>query len=345
MHDLFVASFEKDAELKNKVICKEKMLYPLKFNPIYKEKIWGGENLKNVLGKDIPTAKTGESWEISDHDEDTSVIANGELAGKSLHWVMENHRKELVGEGDHPKFPLLFKFLDAADDLSVQVHPDDAYADKYKSGELGKTEAWYIVHVEPGAKLIAGLKQGTTKENFAAAIKDNTVERYLHRVEVKKGDVIFIPAGRVHAIMQGIVLNEIQQNSDTTFRVSDWGRVGFDGKPRQLHVKEAVDVTNFNDYEPGIEKKDWIDEGKNRYAVIVDCEYFSIEEHEITEEKDFRCSGNFRAISVLEGSFSLKCGDFALDCTRGESILVPAVCDTFAVVPKEPIRLLSSFAL
>ncbi len=321
------------------------ILYPLKLHPIYKEFIWGGLKLKESLGKDYETSKKiGESWEISDHDDDVSIISNGEYAGKTLRWLMKNHGRELFGNHEYRKFPLLYKFIGPNDDLSVQVHPDDEYANKYKPGEYGKTEAWYVMYAEPGAKLIAGLKDGTTKEVFKKAVNEGAIEKCMHELEVKKGDLIFLPSGRIHALMKNIVINEIQQNSDTTFRLYDWGRLGFDSKPRPTHIKEAMDVINFDDYEPKPAKKEWIDEGNNRHAGLVDCEFFFIEEHEIKEEKAINCEGNFKAISGIEGSFKLKCGDFTLDCKKGESVLVPAVCKEFTVVPAESVTILISGA-
>ncbi len=321
------------------------MLYPMKFSPILKEFIWGGQKLKKYLKKDYgPTVKIGESWEISDHDNDISIVSNGELAGKSLRWLIENYSRELFNGHKYSKFPLLYKFIGPEDDLSVQVHPDDEYANRYKPGELGKTEAWYVMHARPGAKLIAGLKEGTTRDMFMKAENEGSLEKCMHEVEVKKGDIIFLPSGRLHALKKDIIINEIQQNSDTTFRLYDWGRLGFDGKPRPTHIKEAIDVMDFNDYAPSAVKKEWIDDGANRHARLIDCDFFSIEEHELKEDKVFSCSGNFRVISVIEGSFLVKCADFTLECEMGESVLIPAICKNYTIVPEKPTVILLSYA-
>jgi mannose-6-phosphate isomerase len=321
------------------------MLYPLKFIPIYKERIWGGQNMEKYLNRNLePLKKIGESWDISDRNEDCSIISNGEFAGKSLRWLMENYRKELMGEHEYSKFPLLYKYIDANNDLSVQVHPDDTYADSYKLGEPGKTEAWYIVHAEPEAKLIAGLKKVVSKKEFNASMKNNTLIEKLHEIRVKNGDVLFIPSGRLHAIMKGVVLNEIQQNSDITFRVYDWGRTGFDGNPRPLHIKEALEVVDFKDYEPELVKKKWLAKCGNSYAKIINCRYFTIEEYRLKTEIKLKCNGNFKGISILEGSFRIKYKDGAIDCVKGESVLIPTEIEKYCIIPDSETIILISCA-
>jgi mannose-6-phosphate isomerase len=227
------------------------MLYPLTFQPIFKERVWGGRKLQQLFNKSLQTeAPIGESWEVSDRPDEVSVIANGPLAGKDLHWLVENHRSELYGEisTSNPRFPLLIKILDAREKLSLQVHPPANVA-----GQLGgepKTEMWYIVHAEPNSKLYLGLKPGVTKEDFERRLREGSVEEAVHTVPVKAGDAVFVPSGRIHAIDAGLVIFEIQQNSDTTYRVFDWNRVGLDGKPRELHVAESLASINFDDVEP-----------------------------------------------------------------------------------------------
>jgi mannose-6-phosphate isomerase len=227
------------------------LLYPFTFQPRFKDRVWGGRHLARLYDKPLPAGQPiGESWEITDRPGDISVITNGPLAGKDLHWLVENHRAELLGDaklqGD--RFPLLIKLLDAREKLSLQVHPP---ADK--ATELGgepKTEMWFIADAEPGAELYVGLKRGVKRAEFESRIQDGSVAECFHRVPVKAGDAMFLPSGRVHAIGAGLVIFEIQQNSDTTYRVFDWNRVGLDGKPRELHVQQSLASIDFNDFEP-----------------------------------------------------------------------------------------------
>src|SRR5712672_2761575 len=227
------------------------MLYPLTFHPIFKERVWGGRNLERLYKKPLPPGiPIGESWEISDRPGDVSVIANGTLAGKDLHWLMEHHPKELLGDAQLAggRFPLLIKILDAEETLSLQVHPP-----AHKASELGgepKTEMWYVADAKPSAELYVGLKRGVTRDLFERKIKAGEVADCFHRVSVKPGDVMFLPSGRVHAIGGGLVIFEVQQNSDTTYRVFDWNRLGLDGKPRELHVAQSLASIDFNDFEP-----------------------------------------------------------------------------------------------
>src|ERR1051325_2254154 len=230
------------------------MLYPLTFHPIFKERVWGGRKLAELYAKELPPDKPiGESWEITDRPEGVSVISNGPLAGKDLRWLMENHQRELLGPAKPAaggRFPLLVKLLDSRDKLSLQVHPP-----AHKAVELNgepKTEMWYFAHCDPGADIFVGLKRGVTRAEFERRIGDGSVADCFHRIEVKAGDAMFLPSGRVHALGAGSVLFEIQQNSDTTYRVFDWNRVGLDGKPRELHVAQALASIDFADFEPGL---------------------------------------------------------------------------------------------
>lgn len=226
-------------------------MYSIKFEPVFKEKVWGGNKLAKYLSKDVSMdVKVGESWEIACHREGTSKIRNGEYKGLTLEELIKHYGDIVFGKSIEKitdRFPLLIKFIDANDKLSVQVHPDDEYAMKFED-DFGKTEMWYIVDAEPGAKLVYGLKKGITKEDFIKAIENNDFDEILREIEVKKGDVVFIPAGTIHAIGKGILIAEIQQSSDITYRVYDWNRVGLDGKPRELHIEKALDVINFDEY-------------------------------------------------------------------------------------------------
>jgi mannose-6-phosphate isomerase len=259
-----------------------KNIYPVTFTPVFRDYIWGGRNLEK-LGRTLPPGIVAESWEISGHPSSPTRVANGPLAGKTLPDVLDLLGEDLVGRHSRAmlargKFPLLIKLLDANQPLSVQVHPNDEYANTHEQGELGKTEMWYILQAEPDAHLIYGLKPGLTRESFRQALEAGQLESCLHRLPVKTGDAVFIPAGSVHAIMEGIVLAEIQQNSDTTYRVYDWNRLGTDGKPRPLHLDKALQVINFEQVEPGraipqlLEGEDGL-----RRELLVSCPYFKVE--------------------------------------------------------------------
>lgn len=227
------------------------MLYPFLFKPVFQERIWGGRNLKRLYHKPLPpTVPIGESWEICDRADVQSQIANGPLEGKTLHWLMEHHRADLMGKARalHGRFPLLIKILDAEEKLSLQVHPPAAKAQVLK-GEP-KTEMWYIAKAKEGAELYVGLRHGVSRQEFEAKIADGTVAKCFHRIPVQSGDAMFLPSGRVHAIGAGLVIFEIQQNSDTTYRVFDWNRFDAHGKPRQLHVRESLNCIDFADFEP-----------------------------------------------------------------------------------------------
>lgn len=228
-------------------------LYPLTFQPIFKTRVWGGRSLARLYSKPLPTgAPIGESWEISDRPGDASVIAHGPLAGKDLHWLVENHRADLLGAArlEAGRFPLLVKLLDAQEKLSLQVHPP-----AHKAAELHgdpKTEVWFIAEAAPGAELYVGLKTGVTRADFEGRIQNGNVAECFHRVPVQAGDAMFLPSGRVHAIGAGLVIFEIQQSSDTTYRVFDWNRVGLDGQPRDLHVAQSLASIDFDDFEPSL---------------------------------------------------------------------------------------------
>lgn len=225
------------------------MYYPFKFRDVYKNYIWGGRNLE-LLGKVLPDGKVSESWEASCHEDGLSVIDNGEFSGKTLYELIKEKGKEILGEdiykihGD--KFPILIKFIDANDKLSVQVHPDDEYAKKYEDNSLGKNEIWYIIDAMPKSKLICGLKDGMDKEKFKRACDEGKVECCLKYLEVSKGDIINIPSGMVHAIGEGLIIAEIQQNSNITYRIYDYNRRDAFGSKRELHLNKALEVINFN---------------------------------------------------------------------------------------------------
>ncbi len=235
------------------------LVYPLTFDPIFKDYVWGGRNLSDQLGREIPDGIVAESWEIAAHPDGSSVVNRGPLAGLSLPEVQARLGEALVGRNNQrmlelERFPLLIKLLDANRWLSVQVHPDDVYGLEHEN-DLGKTEMWVVLYAEPGAELIYGFKAGVTKDAFEAAIQAGDVEPWLHRVPVEVGDVIFVPAGTIHALGPGAIVAEIQQNSNTTYRIYDWGR------PRPIHVEQALDVLNFDLVEPEPLRPSLLNEG------------------------------------------------------------------------------------
>src|SRR5271154_3589068 len=258
-------------------------LYPLTFNPIFKERVWGGRELERLYKKNLPPkVPIGESWEISDRPGNASLIANGPLAGKDLRWLMTHHAAELLG-GAKPavdgRFPLLCKILDARDKLSLQVHPPAGKAAELQ-GEP-KTEMWFIADAAPGAELFVGLKRGVTRAEFEEKIADGSVADCFYRVPVQAGDTMFLPSGRVHAIGAGLVIFEIQQNSDTTYRVFDWSRTGLDGKPRELHIEQSLASIDFNDFEPKLAGEKFAGDDKIKSRSLVCDKLFNVENLEM----------------------------------------------------------------
>jgi mannose-6-phosphate isomerase len=302
------------------------MLYPLTFQPIFKERVWGGRNIERLYGKPLPSEKLiGESWEISDRPEAESVIANGPLAGNSIRWVMEKHGSMLLGRPVAPgeRFPLLVKILDAQEKLSVQVHPPPMQA-----GRLGgepKTEMWHIVDATPEAELYAGLKHGVTRETFEQMLKAGTVAGCLHRIPVKAGDVIFLPSGRVHAIGAGNVLFEIQENSDTTYRVFDWNRLGLDGKPRELHLPESLASIDFNDFEPRLIASKYSRNPVFAVRYLVDDPLFKVDACKVKRSGRFHLrSDGWQILGMVKGRLSVSGAGEELTLKAGEFCLLPA---------------------
>lgn len=267
------------------------------FLPMAMERVWGGRMLESHFQRSLPDAARpyGESWEMVDRDEAQSIVASGEWAGQSLHELWRTRREEIFGHGlpDSERFPLLIKILDARDDLSIQVHPPAS-----KAAALGgepKTEMWYIAAAQPGARLVVGLKAGVTRESFAAAIASGTVAQLVHEIPVQAGDSIFIPSGRLHAIGAGLLIFEIQQNSDTTYRVFDWNRVGLDGKPRDLHIEESLVSIDFSDTEPTVDQPCG--------NVLASCEHFEVERLMMAtgESVGLARTDRFSLLHVVEG--------------------------------------------
>ncbi len=289
---------------------------PITFRPIYMERVWGGREIERVYGRELPDADQpfGESWEIVDREDAQSVVSEGPLAGKSLHELWTTQRVEIFGEGyeNHPRFPILIKVLDARDDLSIQVHPPTQLAAGL-SGEP-KTEMWFIADCDAGAKLYVGLKHGVTRADFERAIADSTVEDCVHAIEPEVGDSIFIPSGRLHAIGAGFLIHEIQQNSDTTYRVFDWNRCGLDGKPRELHVAKSLASIDFEDFEPTMDNP--------QDETLASCEFFRTDRKslETGEEISNPHTGKFSILSVVEGELESRAGR---GFQKGDFILLP----------------------
>lgn len=306
---------------------------PILFNPDFKERVWGGQKLKTLFGKEIPFEHTGESWEIACHDNGQSVANNGQFAGRTLQEILLEAGEDVVGEAfnEGDKFPLLIKLIDAKDDLSVQVHPDDAYAAVHENGELGKSEAWVVLEAEPGASLVIGLKHGVTKASFIEALEKGHLEEVLNRLPVKAGDVVDIPAGLVHAIGTGILLAEVQQNSDTTYRVYDWNRVGLDGKSRDLHIEKSLDTIDFAGRHSTscVVGKAKSEKGYVHTAYISN-DYFALERVDVTTKFETKRTSAFEIFVVLEGEGQLT-GDFeSIRVKKGDSLIVPKGVDTYA---------------
>lgn len=308
------------------------MLYPLFFEPVYKNIIWGGRNLEKVFNRNLPEGKIAESWDICCHKNGMGIVANGELRGNLLNELIENYGAELMGtncEG-FDRFPLLIKIIDANDKLSIQVHPGNEYALK-AHGDLGKTEMWYIIDAKPNAKLVYGTVPGTSKEEFKTSLLNNTVETKLNYVDVKKGDVIFIPSGTLHAIMDGLVIAEIQQNSDTTYRVYDWNRVDSSGTPRELHIDRALDVINF-DFNAEIKASDVNHHHGYDLAHITDCEFFKVDKLCIhSNYKDSTDNTSFITFTCVEGNGFIEHDNIIYEIKNGSSFLIPASMGSYKI--------------
>jgi len=318
------------------------MLYPLTFQPIFKDRVWGGRELERLYGKSLPAGSPiGESWEISDRPGEASVIANGPLAGKDFSWLMDNHAAEILGDARpaaEGRFPLLCKILDAREKLSLQVHPPAAKA-KELDGEP-KTEMWYIADAAPDATLYVGLKRGVTRAEFEQKIADGTVADCFHRIPVKAGDVMYLPSGRVHAIGAGLVIFEIQQNSDTTYRVFDWNRVGLDGKPRELHVAQSLASIDFNDFEPKLVPVQYQQANGFQFRQLVENPWFTVQEMVFENAGSVPLTGQYlRIIALTKGaatvaddssgiSTQLKPGDFCLVPASLKNVEIKATANT-----------------
>lgn len=302
---------------------------PLFFEPLFMERVWGGRRLQTLFAKKLPhSSRIGESWEIVDREEAQSVVHAGPLQGSTLQELWTGYRADIFGKDyiTHPsaRFPLLVKLLDAQERLSIQVHPPAAMA-SILEGEP-KTEMWYIVDTQLDNAIFAGLQKGVTRQVFQKHLDEGTVEEIIRRMPVAAGDAIFIPSGRVHAIGAGNVIVEVQQNSDTTYRVFDWNRVGLDGHARELHVEQSLQSIDYTDTDPQLAPRD----GEN----VVACEYFKVERWSLTESRLATTKPIFSIITVLTGS--VKCGDqtfvpgdfFLVSASQPNKLLTPGEADT-----------------
>jgi mannose-6-phosphate isomerase len=321
-------------------------IYPLKFRPVIKDKIWGGEKLKNILNKKTNTSKAGESWEISGFPGSVSRVSNGFLAGNNLEELIEIYMGDLVGEGIFEKFgtlfPLLIKFIDANEKLSIQVHPDNKLASKLFNS-YGKTEMWYILGSDPGSEIILGFNKKLNREEYLDHLKNKTLPDILNREKVSPGDVFFLPSGRVHSIGEGILLAEIQQTSDATLRIYDFDRVDENGKPRPLHNDKALDAIDFNIYNT---YRTEFKKEKNTSNRLVSCDFFTTNYLELDKpvRKDLAGLDSFVIYICIEGEVMLKYfEDITETLKKGETILVPAEMNSLELLPEKTATLLEVY--
>lgn len=321
------------------------MLYPLKFEPILKDKIWGGTKLKSLFNKEAATDVLGESWELSGIEKDESVVTNGFLAGNTLPELIEIYMGELVGDGIFEEyghsFPLLFKLIDANENLSIQVHPgDEVAAERHNS--YGKTEMWYVVDAEQEAELIIGFTKDCSHDEYLDALDEGKVEDLLQKVPVKKGDVFFIPAGLVHAIGKGVVVAEIQQSSDITYRIYDYKRTDDQGNERELHTEQALDVISF---EASKEPKTAYTPLLNDVTPLVKCNYFTTNMLRFNQNitRHYAKIDSFVSYMCLEGNFVIEFGGEKTIVNKGDTILIPASIDELSLIPDSEVTLLEVY--
>ncbi len=322
-------------------------MYPLKFNPILKSMIWGGEKLRQYKAISTDQKNIGESWELSGVPGNESVISNGYLSGRTITELIKEYGAELLGrhvyETYGENFPLLIKFIDARDDLSIQVHPDDAMAQSVHGQPFGKTEMWYVVSADKDAHLMSGLSAEITPEEYVSRVENNTITDVLCDYKVQPGDVFFLPAGRIHSIGKGCFIAEIQQTSDLTYRIYDFGRLGLNGKPRELHTelaKEAIDYSVSEDYRTAYTA------AQNEETPLVECEYFKTNLLDLTEplSVDVKSKDSFMIVICLEGQGELKDSEGnVVALKQGETVLLPAVTDEITFFPQGQLKVLTSW--
>ncbi|MBD0726471.1 mannose-6-phosphate isomerase [Flavobacterium sp. L1I52] len=314
-----------------------KNVYPLQFVPILKERIWGGEKLKTVLNKSIESVTTGESWELSTVEGDVSVVANGALEGRTLMQLIDESPNEILGTAVYQKFgkqfPLLFKYLDAREDLSIQVHPNDELA-KERHNSFGKTEMWYIMQADADARIIVGFKEKSNAEEYVSNLKNKSLLSILDAVKVKSGDVFFLETGTVHAIGAGLVVAEIQQTSDITYRIYDFDRVDAQGNERELHIDQALDAINYDKVDT---YKQYAKE-VNRSNSVVDCPYFTTNFIPLDGEINMSKNGEtFTVYMCVEGVFEIAYNGVKYSYKKGDTVLIPAAIDSFVLSGKASV--------
>ena len=322
-------------------------MYPLKFNPILKSMIWGGNKLRKYKAIDTDQKNIGESWELSGVPGNESVVSNGEFTGRTITELIKEYGPELLGrkvyETYGENFPLLIKFIDARDDLSIQVHPDDAMAQAVHGQPFGKTEMWYVVSADMDAHLMSGLSAEITPEEYVSRVENNTITDVLCDYKVQSSDVFFLPAGRIHSIGAGCFIAEIQQTSDLTYRIYDFGRLGLDGKPRELHTelaKDAIDYSVSEDYRTAYMS------ALNEDTTLVECEYFKTHLLDLTEplSVDVKSKDSFMIVICLEGQGKLTDSNGSeLDLKQGETVLLPASVESFALSPTTGMKLMTCY--
>lgn len=315
---------------------------PLLFEPLIKQIRWGGRKLGSVLRKPIGSATDyAESWEIADHPSGQSIVAAGQYAQTTLSDLLENFSHDLMGRHHAmEQFPLLIKYLDANDWLSLQVHPNDQQAQQYDSAENGKTEAWIILQAEPDSKIVSGLKAGVTREVFEQHLLAGTVEETLHMIPAQAGDCVFVPAGTVHALGPGILLAEVQQQSNLTFRLHDWGRVGSDGLPREIHVQESLECIDFDRGPVNPVTPVQLSNGRHHFEELVRSDYFVIRRHAAIDEFQLKLDDRFRILMLLEGNATVATDAGEATLSKGTTVLLPATTSNATVCPNGNITLL-----
>lgn len=310
-------------------------IYPLVFKPIVKDRIWGGEKLRTLLNKEILTQTTGESWEISTVSGDVSVVANGNFAGFSLNELLLKYPNEILGSTVYERFgnefPLLFKFLDAKDDLSIQLHPNDALAKK-RHNSFGKTEMWYVMQADEGAEIIVGFKKKSSAAEYLQHLEQKSLVSILNKIPVQQGDVFFLETGTIHAIGAGVVIAEIQQTSDITYRIYDWDRVDAQGNSRELHIEQALEAITYDE----VQAKREYETKANISNLAVDCPYFTTNVIPLDGKMKFNKEGeSFTVLVCTEGEFYVQTDSYMkYSFKKGDTVLLPAALTDFELVGK-----------
>lgn len=328
-------------------------LYPLRFVPVLKDYIWGGRGLETYLGRELPPqVDIAESWEISAHRNGDVVVANGPFAGRTLSSLREELGLQLIGTRatwaqKRDKFPLLVKILDANRRLSVQVHPDDEYAQAHEGNELGKSEMWVVLHADADAAITLGLQRETSREELRQALQSDELEPLLHEIPLATGDFVCVPAGSLHAILGGALIAEIQQNSDTTYRVYDWGRLGHDGRPRPLHIEQALDVINFDQIAPRLPEPELISEvaGIRRW-LLCQTPYFVTERVEVAAGAQISSSCNGTTLQIwgaIAGEVEIFAGQQTLHLPAVNFTLFPAAMGDYTITAHQSSTLLYTY--